>query len=188
MWRKLSDWMCEITAGWIALITLVIFMFFIALVLPDQAIKADAYSDEAGSPDTSFYYTTNDLYQIAEAYGEVGRQEYVRTRFTFDLIWPLVYTIFLSTSISWVFSRLVAPGNILRLANLIPVWGMLFDFFENISVSVVMTNYPKLTFVWATIAPIISFVKWIFVSGSFAVLLIGVMTGTVRWIKTRKGH
>jgi len=186
MWKKLSDWMCHNSTGWLVIATLAFFMVFIALVLPDQTLKAEAYSEEVGSPDTSFYYTANDLYQLAEKYGESGRQEYVKTRYTFDLIWPLVYTMFLGTSISWIFSKVVVSGNILRRANLIPVLGLLFDYLENISISVVMIRYPEPTSMWDTIAPIFTLVKWIFVIGSFVILLIGMIMGVVQWIKVRK--
>jgi hypothetical protein len=188
MWKKLSDWMCHNSKAWFVMITLACFMVFIALVLPAQAFTAQAYSEEIGSPDTSFYYTANDLYQIAEKYGDSGRQEYVKARFTFDLIWPLVYTMFLGTSISWIFSKTGVSGNLWRRTNLMPVWGMLFDFLENISLSVVMIRYPKPTLVLDTIAPIFTFVKWIFVSGSFVVLLIGIVVGVVRWIKAQEGN
>ncbi len=188
MWIKFSDWMCHNSKGWLVILTLAVIMFFIALVLPAQALKAAAYSEDVGSPDMTFYYTANDLYQTAEKYGESGREEYVKARFTFDLIWPLVYTMFLSTSISWIFSKTGVSGNFLRRTNLIPVWGMLFDFLENIAISVVMIRYPKPTLVLDTIAPIFTLVKWVFVIGSFVVLLIGIVIGVVRWIKVQKDN
>lgn len=95
MLKKFSHWIRRVSNGWVALSTLVIFLLFTALVLPDQASRTQAYTETAGSPDMSFYYTADDLYQMAEAYGENGREAYVSARFTFDLIWPMVYMIFL---------------------------------------------------------------------------------------------
>jgi hypothetical protein len=100
MWKRLSDFLYKITNGWVAFLAFVVFLLFAGLVLPGQAVSAETYSGNAGSPDLSFYYSAKDLYHMAEVYGEQGRGAYVRARFTFDLIWPLVYTFFLCTAIT----------------------------------------------------------------------------------------
>ena len=105
MLRDLSEWLERISSRWVVLIALVIFLLFTALVLPRQASSAASTAGDAGSPDMSFFYSPRDLYGMAEAYGSQGRVDYVRARFTFDLIWPLVYTFFLATAISWVNRR-----------------------------------------------------------------------------------
>ena len=102
MWKRISDRLHQVSNGWVALSALAIFLLFSALILPGQAANAESDTGSAESPDTSFYYSAGDLYRMAEVYGEQGRQAYVRARFTFDVIWPLVYTIFLSTAISWI--------------------------------------------------------------------------------------
>ena len=105
MGKRISDWLRRISTGWVALAALLIFLLFSALVLPQQATKAEKETGSPDSPDMSFFYSPSDLYEMAEAYGEQGRKAYVEARFTFDLIWPLVYTLFLATAISWVFGR-----------------------------------------------------------------------------------
>ena len=179
--------MYQISSGWLTIIALVVFLVFMVLVLPDQASKAQTYSEGTGSPDTSFYYTAKELYQFAEEYGSEGRREYVRARFSFDVIWPLVYTFFLCTSISWVFSKFTPGGVAWRRVNLAPVIGLLLDFAENISTSVVMIRYPNPTIVLADVAAVFTLMKWIFVNGSFILLLIGVVLGLVQWVKKRRG-
>ncbi len=188
MWGKLSDWIHAVSDGWVALSTLVIFLLFTALVLPGQASKAETNTGNAGSPDTSFYYTADDLYQMAEAYGEEGRRAYVEARFTFDLIWPLVYTAFLCTGISWVNRRAFEPSSLWQRANLAPILGALFDYLENVSTSLVMTRYPGETPVVDVLAAVFTMAKWIFVNGSFVLLLIGVVVGVGRWASVRKGQ
>jgi hypothetical protein len=172
--KKLSTWFYKISIGWVALSSLVIFLAFTALVLPRQSAQADLISGDVGSPDMSFLYTPKELYDMADAYGDQGRAAYIRARFSFDLIWPIVYTLFLSTAISWIFARSFPPESRWRWANLTPLIGMLFDYLENISTSIVMYRYPTLTPLIAWAAPLFTAVKWIFVSGSFGLLLIGV--------------
>jgi hypothetical protein len=185
MWQRLSEWIHRVSKGWVALSALVIFLLFTALVLPGQASQAEADTGAAGSPDTSFYYTADDLYQMAKAYGEEGRKAYVRTRFTFDLVWPLVYTVFLGTGISWVYRRAFTPTGPWQRANVAPILGALFDYLENISTSVVMVRYPSPTAVVDTLAAIFTLVKWVFVNGSFVLLLIGIAVGVWRWARSR---
>jgi hypothetical protein len=186
MLRKLSTKMQQISKGWVSLLALVVFLFFTALVLPAQSNQAKRTSGGADSPDTSFFYTAPDLYQMAETYGEGGRQAYIRARFTFDLVWPLVYLAFLVTGISWVYHRAFPPQSAWQMANLVPVLATLFDYLENISTSLVMLRYPSLTPGVADLAGIITLVKWLIVFGSITLLLIGVLAGIYRWLRNRR--
>lgn len=183
--HRLSAWLCRISTGWVALLSLVVFILFSALVLPGQAAKAEMLGNGAGSPDTSFLYSSTDLYQMAEAYGDLGRQEYVRARLTFDVIWPFVYTFFLVVTISWVFGKSFERDSIWQKMNLVPLLAAGLDFLENFSASLVMTRYPQPTAVVDTLAPIFSLLKWLFVTSSFLLLLIGVLVGIWRWAKQR---
>ena len=124
MLQKLSMGLRKMSTGWVALLGLLVFVLFSILVLPGQSQKAEQVSGGAGSPDTSFLYTSDDLYQMAEAYGEQGRKAYVHARFTFDLIFPLVYTFFLVTSVSWVFAKGFPASSRWQQANLVPLLGM----------------------------------------------------------------
>ena len=185
MGTRISDWLSRISTGWVALAALLIFLLFTALVLPQQATKAELETGSADSPDTSFFYTPGELYRIAEAYGEQGRQAYIRARFTFDLIWPLIYTLFLVTAISWVFGRAFAPDSRWQRTNLAPLLGALFDYLENVSTSLVMGRYPAQTPVVDLLAPLFTALKWALLGVSFLLLLVGVVVAIGRWIRRR---
>lgn len=185
MGRRISDWLSRISTGWIVLTALVIFLLFTALVLPQQATKATQETGGAHSPDTSFLYTPDDLYRMAESYGEQGRQAYIRARFTFDLVWPLVYTLFLATATSWVFGRAFAPCSRWQGANLAPLLGALFDYLENLSTSLVMARYPAQTPVVDTLAPLFTALKWGVLGVSFILLVGGIVVAAWRWVRQR---
>jgi hypothetical protein len=154
-------------------------------VLPQQACKAAQEIGGADSPDTSFFYAPADLYRMAEAYGEPGRQAYIRARFTFDLVWPLVYTLFLATAISWLFGRAFAPDSRWQRANLAPLLGALCDVLENLSTSLVMLRYPAQTAVADLLAPVSTALKWGFLGASFLLLFAGIVATIWRWIKRK---
>jgi hypothetical protein len=177
----MSEGLYRFSSGWVTLAALVIFALFTALVLPGQAADADPGREAVGSPDLSLFYTPGELYRMAEAYGEAGRAAYIRARFSFDLVWPLLYTFFLTTAISWLFGRAFPPGSRWRYANLAPVIAILLDYLENISTSLVMYRYPATSGLVASLAPFFTLFKWIFVGGSFLLLLVGLAAAFWRW-------
>jgi hypothetical protein len=176
----LAAWLEAKTTGRLALAALLLFVVFMAVVLPRQAGEAEQASGSSASPDTSLFYTAAELYNWAEAYGESGRAAYIRARLTFDVVWPLVYTLFLATALSWLMARGFAAGSRWRRANLAPLLGMLFDFLENGATSLVMARYPAETPVAAELAGVLTLVKWLFVGGSFGLLLVGMIAALRR--------
>ncbi len=104
MLKRISKSFYSMSTGWAALTGLAVFVTFMIVVLPQQAQKAEAYSGGT-SPDTSYIYSAGDLYQMAEDYGAEGRAAYIYARFTFDLVFPLVYGFFLTATISWLLAR-----------------------------------------------------------------------------------
>jgi hypothetical protein len=185
MLTKLSEWLQRVSKGWVAVSALVIFLLFTALVLPDQSSKASPEVRMAGSPDMSFFYKANDLYRMAEAYGQAGREAYIRVRFSFDLIWPLVYTVFLCTCISWVYGKAFNAGSPWQRMNLVPLFAILFDYLENISTSLVMLQFPNRLPLIAMLAPVFTMGKWILVTGSILLLVVGLVVGAWRWFNGR---
>lgn len=88
----------------VVLLSLIIFMSFIIFILPQESAKSEAFG-LMESIDTSFIYTADDLYRIAESYGEEGRAFYIRQRFTFDLIWPIAYTQFILIASAYFYKK-----------------------------------------------------------------------------------
>jgi hypothetical protein len=183
MLKRWSNWMGRVSTSWVTLLALVIFILFTILVLPRQSTNEAADSGESRSPDLSFYYTGNELNHMAENYGEAGREAYVRARFSFDIIWPLVYTFFLCTSISWLAKRGFAPESPWQQTNLVPLCGALFDLLENVSTSAVMISYPHLLPVIAGLAGFFTLVKWMLVGGSCLLLLTCIIAVLWKWGK-----
>ena len=175
MIKRFSDWLYRVSTGWLVLGSLLVFMLFTVLVLPGQSASAEAFSAGAGSPDLSFYYSTDDLYHMAESYGQAGREAYIRARFTFDLVWPIIYGVFLIIGLSWVYKRAYSSGNKCWWVNLLPVLGMAFDYLENTAASLVMSRYPHSTPLVDMLAPIFTMLKWGFIGASFVFLVAGVI-------------
>ncbi len=147
-----------------------VFVLFLAFVLPREAERSEAYFGESGTPDTSFIYSSDDLYRMASNYGEEGRGYYIRSRFTFDVIWPVFYGLFLWAGISFFAQPLKHAAA--RHAWLLPLAAVVLDFLENSSASLVMFMYPERLPLVASLAPIFTFTKWFAVALSFAALVV----------------
>jgi hypothetical protein len=181
--KRLSNWIYQKSKGWVALCSLLAFTLFSVLVLPSQSLQAETYSGTTGSPDMSLFYSQETLLQMAETYGEAGRQAYVHARFTFDLVFPLVYAFFLTACISWLLNRSLAKGSPWRMLNLLPLGAMLLDFLENICAARVMASYPAPSPLAAAAAVIFTPVKWLLVGSSFTLLII---SGLMSILKRKK--
>lgn len=183
---KISSFFYRISTGWVSLVALIIFIVFTATVLPDQAEKAEQAAQGADTPDISLrYYSAQTLYTWAEAYGEDGRQEYVRARFTFDLAWPLVYTFFLVSATSWLYQRILPQGSPWRLVNLVPLAAMLLDLLENSATSLVIARYPAQTPLVDALAGVFTLLKWGLVFLSGALVIIGLLAVIVLFFRGR---
>jgi uncharacterized integral membrane protein len=172
MLTRISSWVAKYSTQWTALLSVIIFSLFTVFVLPNQS---DSSNDQLGggeSPDLSFYYSSTDLYQMAESYGEQGRQAYISTRFTFDLVWPLVYGFFLIATLGWLLKIAFPLDSSWQRANLLPLFGMLFDYLENISTSLVMARFPAQTPLVDWMAGFFTALKWMIISGSFITLIV----------------
>jgi hypothetical protein len=181
MWKQLSAWLCRVSTGTVTLAALLVFVVFAILVLPGQSAAAQEMGSGAGSPDTSLFYSPDDLYRMAEAYGQEGRAAYVQARWTFDLAFPIVYGAALITAISWLSARFFPAGSRLQLANLAPVLAVIFDYLENTCTSLVMFFYPTRLPALDRLAPVFTSIKWLLVFGSFALLVLGVGA----WLRRR---
>jgi hypothetical protein len=163
------------------LLVLFIFAIFTATILPAEAIRGV----EAGltqSIDTSILYSVDDLYIIISGYSREVRLAYIYQRFTFDLIWPLVYGAFIVVTTTYLLIKI----KIKRINSLIyfPLAAVGLDFLENISVSILMFIYPLRINALALLASIFTTLKWITLSYSFIQIIILIVVLLI--IKTKK--
>ena len=174
--------------GWMAIAAAVLFALFTAVVLPAQADAGAFYTVRYAAPDTSLWYSPDDLYAAAEEWGPDGRAAYVYARVTFDVIWPLVYGAFLVTTLAWVWARGTGPGSRWRRVALLPVVAVALDYAENICTATVMARYPARTPVLAELAPFFTAGKWLTLAASFVLLAIGVIVAVVARFRRRRSR
>ncbi|AOM82291.1 hypothetical protein [Salisediminibacterium beveridgei] len=149
---------------------IVIFALFMLIVLPSEAERSSDYFGDTSAPDTLFLYSGDELYSIAREFGSEGRSYYIQSRFTFDIVWPLAYGFFLWSGIAY-FSRNIRK-QCAQYLSLLPVFGVILDFLENSSASLVMYVYPLRIPVLTEIVTLFTMTKWITIGASFVILIL----------------
>ncbi len=183
MLTRLAQSLIRLSSGPAALTALLVFVLFGALALPGQSRDAARYSGGAGSPDTSFFYTPADLQRMAETYGAEGRAAYIRARWQFDILFPIIYTAFLVTAMGWASARAFRPDSRARLVVLLPLAGAIFDLLENLSAALYMALYPPAVGLLAVLAPVFTMLKWLSLYAAFGLLagmLVSVIWGSLK--------
>lgn len=112
------------------------------------------------------------MFAMAKWYGAAGRAAYIHARWTFDLAFPLVYTFFLVTALSWFFTRVFQDGSKWRCLNLVPLAAMLLDLLENSMTTLVMAAFPERVRIAEIGASVFTPLKWLAVGGSFLLLVV----------------
>ncbi len=150
------------------------FILFVSFVLPWFSAYSTKMIGDLDSPDSSFFYTAKELYAMAESYGENGRITYILLRWSFDVVWPVVYTTFL---VLWTMklASYIKECYWVEFLYLLPVIAMVLDFIENIGATIVMVRYPSLSGVIAVLTPMATMFKWVTISASFGLIIILVL-------------
>ena len=145
--KKIIYFVNRISSIPVLIVSILLFLSFIFYFLPNYQAKSARFMNDVGTLDLKFFSTPDTIYQIAEAYGEEGREKYILSKFTIDAAWPFVFTllylVFINLSLGYVNGAKGSNLSVFALTTL----GL--DYLENILASVVMFVYP-LTFDFLT--------------------------------------
>lgn len=116
---------------------------------------------EIQSLDSRLYYNHADVQELFDVLGIRGRETMFFVSGIVDSIYPLTYGFLFY----WMLSYLVSPIPF-KWQTIIPflvVPAVFFDYAENISVLLLLTNYPNLPAPLITMASAYTSLKWFFV-------------------------
>ena len=183
--KRFIPWLkTQATPRKLILISLV-FGLFVLIGLPLDRHWAQSYGITEAI-DTRLYSNPETLVRLAEAYGENGRRFTVIERFTFDLIWPLIYGSFLFVWGAFLIKRLQKSRIWDSLFWLIAL-GLGFDLLENLSEAVFLALYPDAPLFWAWLCGTMTLSKWL--SLSIAGLVLSLLIHQVLLLtRVRKIH
>ena len=151
------------------LISTTIFILFTALVLPWFSQLSVTMTHTSFSPDTDLFYSAEAFSENMRLYGPAGRHFYILSRWTFDVLWPVVYAGFLISLTGYLASGLNRTRR--RGVMLVPILGVLFDLLENTLATVNVALYPDQIPFLLKLLQGTSLLKWMFLSLSFLIIL-----------------
>jgi len=175
MLAKLSDALRKYANGWLVLLFLAGEMFFNAVILPNQQAKMEAGSGGTGPIDLQLFYTPEKVYSMVESYGDAGRADYRTFELTGDIIYPIVYTLFFSLAITWLFQRGFASTSAMQKYNVVPFGGWFFDLLENLGIVSMLSIFPSTPTALAWLTAVFTMIKWLFAGASGVLLLTGLV-------------
>ncbi|HUF37803.1 MAG TPA: hypothetical protein VMN57_04720 [Anaerolineales bacterium] len=167
--ETLSNLLRKYSFGWLVLVFLVGVLYFNVVVLPNAA----RVLGETDPIDLQFFYTPEKVYAMVEAYGPEVRTQYRDFALTGDIAYPIVYPLFFSLAISWLFKRGLPKDSRLHRLNVVPFGAGIFDVLENLAIAAMLGGYPAEPAWLAWIAAFFTMVKWLFVFASLALILYG---------------
>lgn len=175
MLEKLSTAVRKYANGWLVLLFLAGEMFFNAVILPAQQARIKAASGGTGPIDLQFFYTPEKVYGMIAAYGDEARASYRLFELTGDILYPIVYTLFFSLAITWLFQRGFPPTSPMHKYNIVPFGGWFFDLLENLGIVAMLSVYPSTPSLLAWATTIFTIIKWLFACASGILLLTGLV-------------
>lgn len=143
------------------ILTSIIFVLFVIFVLPYFARLTAEKTNSNFSPDTGFFYSLEEFYNNMEIYGIEGRNFYILMRWTFDIVWPIVYFCFYLSTLGYLAKKLEKKQQILFFA--LPVFGVGFDFLENLLATINVSLYPNRAEFLLRLLQVSSLFKWAFI-------------------------
>ncbi len=149
----------------------VLMILFFALVFPFTNQLFEENANTRLIPDMLIFYSPTNLEELALIYGEAGRDYYILTKYTLDIVWPLCYTFSLAVILMYLFKT----AKKYYFSVFLPIAAFAFDLLENITLSIVFSQYPTMIPALGYLASVFSTLKWVTIAAVmiFALIMLG---------------
>ncbi len=156
-----------------ASVKLSLFLLFLIIVF-NAVIMPNLAGDTKAVPiDLQFAYTPERAYELINSYSTETRHRYIIGEMTMDVIYPIIYTLFLSLTL-----LLVYPKK--EKIALIPYIIFIADMIENIGIIIMLYNYPSELHGVALATSVFSTIKWSVVLVAFVLLVVGLILAAIK--------
>lgn len=123
-----------------------------------------------------FGYNSNQFYELMEAIGAKGRYYAKMYVFFIDLLYPIIYCISYSLLLSFFFRNSFSSKHYFQLFNVFPFFIGFADVFENLSIGVLLFEFPNENAFLVKLASSFSLLKWGFMMYNILLMLIGLFS------------
>lgn len=127
--------------------------------------------------DLRFGFSAADANRLFEGLGEEGRSFYQMVELTLDLVYPIVYSLFLAALLLLILRKILPENSPWRWLVLIPFATAIFDYLENLGIVLLLRRFPASGDAIAGFASFAGMGKWS-LFGLSALLILG---GLLLW-------
>jgi hypothetical protein len=189
MFRVLSRRLKKYAIGPLIFFLFLIDGFFMLYFMPTIGATINGLSASTGPIDLMFFYTPQTVYKMIADYGETVRENYRAVELTIDIVHPIVYTLFLSLLITWLFQKGYDANSRKQSLNVVPFGAWLFDLLENLGIVIMLSVHPAAPVLVAWVTTIFTMTKWLFVGASIVLVIVGIAAViSAESRKNRKHH
>ena len=154
----------------------------LAYVASAMLLMGGATADGSVAPlDLRFHYDVDTVYAVLHAFGEAGRHQYLISATTFDVIYPLVYSMLFAV---WLTLLLDRHEGLRCTLMLMPFGILIADLFENGAIAMLILNYPEKLPLLAAFASWATTIKWTLAGLVIGIVVILTIRAGYRWLRT----
>ena len=154
------------------------------LKVPDKLARAMGYTGEqtVGALD-EHPYTPEASYQLLSDYGEAGRRATILVHLLFDMLYPVSYALFFSSSFTLLGESTEPFPRLWRRAAVLPWLAGCADLLENAGIITMARSYPAQKRLLARLTSVATRLKW----GLIIPTLLLWLAGGLIWLLQRIG-
>lgn len=171
MYSRLLDQL----ANWrVLLFLLAVDGLFIGYLLPQAEQRINALTGKNLGPiDLTFGFNPERTLQMVADYGPAGRAYYATTEMTFDVLYPLIYSLLFAVVLTMLYRN--ASIQVLQRVQLLPAAALLLDLLENITIVLLLNSHPDQSMRIATVCEVVKLVKWLVAGLIVALVIVGLV-------------
>ena len=185
MVTRFSVLLIRLANGRTLLILFLLFILTTSVIFPLMSSLIEDPAGELEKIDTKLYYTSAELYEIMEDYGDQNRRVYALSHLTADVLFPLVYASFFGLLIAYIFQCAFPKDSWVQRLNLVPFVLLIFDLIENLGIVILLLSYPTKMVGLASFTGIITSLKWVLAGITVALPVVGTGVWLIRSLSGR---
>jgi hypothetical protein len=167
--------------GWIVLLMLLITWALYGYMLSTSIPKVMGYSGGAKLLDMKpTGYTVEYARELFSALGENGRHAYSYEQIPVDMVYPFFFALSYSLLLTYLFGKGFHPDSWVQNLTIIPIYGGIFDYLENIGIIYHLQTYPQFSDTIIRITNVCSVLKSAFTTMFFLLLVVGLVRIAIR--------
>jgi uncharacterized membrane protein len=173
-------WIRRSATGRRVLVLFCMLLVFVSMILPWVAARLAAYSGGGPSIALNVGVAPADLAAALDALGPDGRAFYALFLLSGDVVWPLVYALFLSTLLAWLFARGLSPASPFHRLIIVPFLALAADYAENVGILALILVFPARVDGIAQLTSTFQVLKWSLIGVSGLLVVVGAIAAVVR--------